>query len=328
MAEHAEGPRVIRGKGSWLEIGRQYGEELRAEIAHASRAIEGLAIAAGHDRMSLKARINDYIPYAQELPARWDELVGVAQGSCLAIEDVLLMQLLEDLLDVDACTTAGRAGFLLHAEMWFASHTDYAILISEPTDGPPVITVSCVGFLTGVGLNGSGFAMGVQSTSSRDARVGVPRAIVSRSALCASSAAEAVREATRHHRSGGNGFVIVTPTGAQVVETSAAIADVAEERPWAAHTNHYVSGKFQAVATREEESVQRLEEAVAMLGGVSDRELMEQARLLVQSPGFVPPSSDHSVVTALVMLADIEAGSVQTAPGGGGTGPWVSVTLP
>ena len=123
--------------------------------------------------MSLKARINDYIPYAQELPARWDELVGVAQGSCLAIEDVLLMQMLEDLLDVDACTTAGRAGILLHAEMWFASHTDYAVLISEPAGGPPVITVSCIGFLTGVGLNGSGFAMGVQSTSSRGARVGV-----------------------------------------------------------------------------------------------------------------------------------------------------------
>jgi cobalamin biosynthesis protein CbiD len=41
------------------------------------------------------------------------------------------------------------------------------------------------------------------------------------------SAAEAVREATRHHRSGGNGFVIVTPTGVQVAETSAAIDDVA-----------------------------------------------------------------------------------------------------
>jgi len=328
MAEHTEGPRVIRCKGSWLEMGRQYGEELRADIAHASRAIEELAIAAGHDRMSLKARINDYIPYAQKLPARWDELVGVAQGSCLAIEDVLLMQMLEDLLDVDACTTAGRDGLLLHAEMWFASHTDYAVLISEPTGGPPVITVSCIGFLTGVGLNGSGFAMGVQSTSSRDARVGVPRAMVSRSALCALSAAEAVREATRHHRSGGNGFVIVTPTGVQVVETSAAIDDVTEERPWGAHTNHYISDKFQTVANSAGESVQRLEEAVATLGGVSDRELMERARFLVQSPGFVPRSPDRSVVTAFVMLADIELGAVQTAPGGGGRGPWVRVTLP
>jgi hypothetical protein len=192
--------------------------------------------------------------------------------------------------------------------MWFASHTDYAVLISEPADGPPVITVSCIGFLTGVGLNGSGFAMGVQSTSSRDVRVGVPRAMVSRSALTALSAAEAVREATRHHRSGGNGFVIVTPTGA--------------------HTNHYISNKFQTVADNAGESVQRLEETVATLGSVSDRELMERARFLVQSPGFVPRSPDRSVVTAFVMLADIEVGSVQTAPGGGGRGPWVRVTLP
>jgi hypothetical protein len=72
----------------------------------------------------------------------------------------------------------------------------------------------------------------------------------------------------------------------QVVETSAAIDDVTGERPWAAHTNHYISDKFQTVATSEGESVQRLEEAVAMLGGVSDRELMERARFLVQSPGF------------------------------------------
>jgi hypothetical protein len=328
MAEHTKGPRVIRCEGSWLEIGRQYGEELRADIAHAFRAIEKLAMAAGHDRMSLRARIDEYIPYAQELPARWDELVGVSQGSRLAIEDVLLMQLLEDLLDVDACTTAGRAGFLLHAEMWFASHTDYAILISEPAGGPPVITVSCIGFLTGVGLNGSGFAMGVQSTSSRDVRVGVPRAMVSRSALCARSAAEAVREATRHHRSGGNGFVVVTPTGVQVIETSAGIDDVTEERPWGAHTNHYISTKFLTVADSAGESVQRLKQTVATLGSVSDRELVERARLLVQSPGFVPRSPDHSVVTAFVMLADVEVGSLHTAPGGGERGPWVRVALP
>src|SRR5262245_51616276 len=102
--------------------------------------------------------------------------------------------------------------------------------MAEHTGRPRVIR--CKGSWLEMGRQyGSGFAMGVQSTSSRDVRVGVPRAMVSRSALCALSAAEAVREATRHHRSGGNGFVIVTPTGVQVIETSAAIDDVTEERP-------------------------------------------------------------------------------------------------
>ena len=67
---------------------------------------------------------------------------------------------------------------------------------------------------------------------------------------------------------------------------------------------------------------------MATLSGVSDRELMEGARFLVQSPGFVPRSPDRSVVTAFVMLADTELGSLQTAPGGGGRGPWLRVTLP
>ena len=223
-------------------------------------------MAVGYSRVSLESRIRDYLPYARQLPARWDELLGVAQGSGLAIENVLLMQLLEDLLEVEACTTVGRAGVLLHAEMWFASHTDYAVLISEPDFGPPVITVSCIGFLTGVGLNGSGFAMGVQSTSSRDARVGVPRAMVSRSALCARSAVDAVGQATGHHRSGGNGFVIVSPQGVQVVETSAVIHDVSAERLWGGHTNHYVSGKFDRVATSDQESAHRLEQALETVG--------------------------------------------------------------
>jgi hypothetical protein len=152
--------------------------------------------------------------------------------------------------------------------------------------------------------------------------------MVARPAPCAWSAAGAVREATRHHRSGGNGFVIVTPAGARVVETSAAIGDITGERPWAAHTNHYLSAKFATAADSDAESAQRLDDAAAMLGGVSDRELRERARLLVQGPGFVPRGPDPSVVTAFVMLADTRAGSVETAPGGGGSGPWLRVTLP
>src|SRR5258708_19719215 len=97
MAEHTEGPRVIRCKGSWLEIGRQYGEELRADIAHASRAIEELAMAAGHDRMSLKALINDYIPYAQKLPAICYHLFSVTNESYLAIKHVLFLHILKTL---------------------------------------------------------------------------------------------------------------------------------------------------------------------------------------------------------------------------------------
>ena len=43
-------------------------------------------MAAGYTRVSLESRIRDYLPYARQLPARWDELIGVAQGSGLAIE--------------------------------------------------------------------------------------------------------------------------------------------------------------------------------------------------------------------------------------------------
>lgn len=56
--------------------------------------------------------------------------------------------------------------------------------------------------------------------------------------------------------------------------------------------------------------------------------MRDNGRFLVQSPGFIPRSPDGSVVTAFVMLADVRLGSLQTAPGGGGKGSWISVALP
>ena len=125
-----------------------------------------------------------------------------------------------------------------------------------------------------------------------------PRAMVSRSALCAGRAVNAVGQATGHHRSGGNGFVIVSPQGVQVIETSAVVHDVSAERLWGGHTNHYVSGKFDRVATSDEESAHRLEQALATVGAAKAREMRDTGRFLVQSPGFVPGSPDGSVVTA------------------------------
>ena len=141
-------------------------------------------------------------------------------------------------------------------------------------------------------------------------------------------AVDAVGQATGHHRSGGNGFVIVSPQGVQVIETSAVVHDVSAERLWGGHTNHYVSGKFDRVATSDEESAHRLEQALATVGAAKAREMRDTGRFLVQSPGFVPGSPDGSVVTAFVLLADVELGSLHTAPGGGGKGPWISVALP
>lgn len=309
-------------------MGRQYGEELRDDVRDALEAVLDLAADAGHRDEQLAERIAAYVPFARRLPERCEELTGVAEGAGIGFRDVLLMQMLEDLLDVDACTTAARAGTLLHAEMWFASQTKSAVFVAEPPEGPPVITVSCAGFLTGVGLNGSGFAVGVQSTASLDARVGVPRALVSRNVLCAPSADNAVREATGHQRSGGNGFVIATGSGVRTVETSATRQFVSDEMPWGAHTNHYTSAALSAVAKRAGESAGRLDEAAQAIREATDEGVATDAKAMVQSSGFVPRSPDGSVVTAFVMVANVQGGSVEVAPGDGRQGPWTVVALP
>lgn len=205
-------PHVLRAEGSWRDIGQAYGEQFREELRVARSAVYDLTAALEIKPSSVAERVGAFVPWAREsTPDRWNELAGVAEGSGLSLEDVLLMHLLEDLFNVDACTSGAADGVLAHAEMWFAGQSDYAVLVASPTNGPPTVTVSCVGFLTGVGLNASGFALGVQSTSSTDAKVGVPRALISRQVLCAPSANEALKHTDTAHRSGGNGYVC-TPT--------------------------------------------------------------------------------------------------------------------
>ena len=232
----------VHAQGSWREIGRSYGEALRDEIQRALEAYEQIAPSLGGDVPELLSRVAPFAePARRHALTRFEELVGMAEGADIRLEQALLLNCVEELTDFEACTTAASGRFLVHAEMWYPEQTDVAVLVATPAAGPALVAVSCAGFLTGVPPSSAGFAQGVQSIFSTDSRVGVPRVMVSRDALCATDPDRAIREACNPHRAGGYGYVSRRSTATASSRRRAPDARSSSRRYSRCHTNHYLS---------------------------------------------------------------------------------------
>jgi isopenicillin-N N-acyltransferase like protein len=317
----------VDAQGSWREIGRSYGEALRDEIQGGLDAYEQIAPSLGGTVPELLSRVARFAePARPHAPARVEELVGMAEGAGIRLEQALLLNCIEELTEFEACTTAASGRFLVHAEMWYPQQTDVAVLVAAPAAGPAFIAVSCAGFLTGVGASSAGFAQGVQSTFSTDARVGVPRVMVSRDALCAADVDRAIREACNPHRAGGYGYVIASADGNRIIETSGAHCEVFEPSPLAAHTNHYLSTTCAAVGRHlSAGSAPRLaatEEALRE----GELEMLEDCQHLLSTSGFQATGSDSATIFA--MACDVETGRLCISDGDPRDGRWEAFDVP
>lgn len=318
---------VVEATGSWREIGRAYGEELRDAIQRAVAFYEGLVPMLGGTTAELHQQLGPYIEAARvHAPVRFAELEGMAVGANIRLEDAMLMNCVEELTNIDACTTAGKGRFLVHAEMWYAEQTEIGVLVARPDDGPTVVAVSCVGFLTGVGANAAGFAQGAQSAFAIDERVGVPRVMPSRDALCAANADAALAAACAPKRAGGYGYLISTRDRHRLLETSATRAELATDGPVGVHTNHYISALAAVEVPSGGDSELRLARAQAAVGDASFESLADCQALLCRD-GFRPCRSSDSA-TIFGFVCDLETGAVAVSDGDPLTASWTALRVP
>ena len=318
---------VTEASGTWRQIGQAYGEALRPAIAKALRSYERLEHELRVTAPELLTRVAPYGEAARMHSSdRFAELAGMAEGADIGIEQALLLNCVEELTDIEACTTAVKGRFLMHAEMWYADQDDISVLVASPPRGPTVVVAGCAGFLTGVGASSAGFAQGVQSTFSTDSRLGVPRVMHSRDALCASDSVQAVIAACGPHRAGGYGYVIADRRGHRVVETSARRCRVLPGTSAAVHTNHYVSDLAGIGRDAGGDSRERFEFARGVLSAAELRSLEDCAGVL-SDDGFRPCRAGDTATT-FGLACDLETGSLCISDGDPRDGRWTQLAVP
>jgi hypothetical protein len=237
-------------------------------------------------------------------------------------------------------TISGPGYTLLgHNEQWLAGDVGHmAVVVELPDDGPALVSPTLACCLPAVGMNEYRVAQGIQSLVADDDGVGIPRVLVSRHALVASSPADALRRATLPGRAGGYGHSFAFGTGSAMhIETSA--TRFAVNGLPGGHTNHYLDPELaerapapgpgsQARLARLQELVSERSPATpAALGGIladhgggGPQTICEHGRAggVRGTPGGAPVNeapADEASAIVFSMICDLDLGRMWVAPG-------------
>jgi isopenicillin-N N-acyltransferase like protein len=214
---------------------------------------------------------------------------------------------------------------LAHNEHWLAGDAgNIAVVIDRPADGRVAVaspTIVCC--LPAVGLNAHGGAQGVGSLTASDDGVGVPRVLVSRSALDSRDREDAIARTSMPGRAGGYGYVFAFPGGnAFAVETTGKLSKLLEGP--GVHTNHYQDAELAELAPPASDGskarLTRLRQLVAERVPATAQDLMEIMRDHDSSPQAIclhpnPAEGDEASACMFSMMVDVDAHRMWVAPG-------------
>ena len=275
MPIHTDPVPMIKVKGSHREIGRQIGEACSRQIQHcvenAHVMIDDSYPYLALDWHGATIQSRKYIPFAQErYPQYVEELVGMAEGSGISLEDMVVLVSMEavtsDALHLDKCTsfavnndrTADGHVLIAHNEDWSpAEEEDVFVVHAEPEDEPPFLAMTYGGYPSAVGFNAYGVSQCCDSVYPTDSRIGVPRLIVARGVLAAETPSDAISRALIPQRAAGYNHLIVHESGEiYSIEASARnFAMLYGEDGALAHTNFYIDPQMQEIENDPDELV-------------------------------------------------------------------------
>ena len=209
-----------------------------------------------------------------------------------------------------------NTALIAHNEHWLAGDLgNVAVVIDLPEDGRvPVASPTVVCCLPAVGMNAHGGGQGIGSLNAVDDGVGVPRVLVSRSSLEASSRADAIARAAVRGRAGGYGHVYAFPDDAFTVETTGREHRVLDHD--GPHTNHYLDPDLAVLAPPPSEGsrarLTRLQELLTERHPSSPEELMNIMRDHVSAPQAIclhpePEEGEEASAVMFSMVADVGA---------------------
>jgi isopenicillin-N N-acyltransferase-like protein len=220
--------------------------------------------------------------------------------------------------------TADGSTLVAHNEHWLAGDAgNVAVVIDRPAEGrAPVASPTVVCCLPAVGMNGHGGAQGIGSLTASDDGVGIPRVLVSRSALEARDRRDAIARAALPGRAGGYGHVYGFADGdCFTLETSGREHRVLDGP--SPHTNHYRSDLAELAPPPSEGSrarLARLRQLLEERAPSGPEDVMEIMRDHDSAPQAIclhpdPAEGDEASACMFSMIADLGARRMWVAIG-------------
>ena len=352
--------RTFSFSGTPGQIGEAFGESCRDEIpqlydarlrnairqakAHGGREVDEAAVLA-IARACLE-------PTRAHHPEGFAELEGIARGAGLPVEKILAMNGLTDIRDVlarggeleslggcSAFVVAGdqtQSGKLLCGQTWDLATDNMPHVIGvhrKPDAGPETWTLTTVGCLSLIGLNGAGIAVGTTNIRTKDARPGVTYLSMIHKALSSTTIEQAAAAISEAPRAGAHFFFVADAEGrALALETSPGRVERVEVSSGAyVHANHCLVPAHQAIETEVPSTSspfrqQRLEAVIARDSGsavldsakawLGDRENGENA---------ISRSDFNNISTNGAVVMEPQSGTIHASHGPTHEATWIDL---
>jgi isopenicillin-N N-acyltransferase like protein len=267
---------LYRVAGTHREIGQQLGESAKEQVIHSIENAR-LLLESAYEELQLtwegaRTQSRKYMPFAQErYPQYVDEILGIAEGAGADFDDIATLNAMEavtmDALHLTKCTSIAVNGqhtsdehvLIGHNEDWLPEdEPDVYLVHAKPVDEPPFLAMSYGGLLPNIGINAAGIAQCCDSVYTNDSRIGIPRVVVSRAVLGATSPGEAIRSMLAPHRAAGYNHLFAHESGEVYnVEVSAKkFAILYGEDGYVIHTNFLLDPQMQVIEDEPDELVE------------------------------------------------------------------------
>jgi isopenicillin-N N-acyltransferase-like protein len=250
--------REIRVSGTPREMGRQIGEAARDEIrgfAEVALARVNMSVTVSRERaMSVAAQSAQFA--ARYAPHMMDELAGMAEGSGLTVDDLMLLQVRNQLRaePEGACTSisATVAGQSILAQNW---DNDpgldlYTIVLTRrPSGKPALMNITQAGLIAYIGFNDAGIGLCLNTLPAPARDVGVPHYFTVRGIYESASLQGAVQAVRRADRAIPANIILATPQGPADLEVTLQGVHVLTPRGAACHYDAHQAAKQIAIIT-------------------------------------------------------------------------------
>ena len=296
--EVVDGSKVLHLKGTPREIGRQHGVLLKDDIREQVRylfdvkakefkpELLGIKVPLDAKRLILTIAQNQ----RAFVPARFhEELAGIAEGSGVALDEIIAANFIPEMFHCSGFALAGSAtkdGTLYHGRIldygcdWKLQ--DHAVIIvAEPDGAIPFVNVTYAGFVGSVtGMNARKISIGEMGGGGLGHWDGIPMAFLVRMALEeADDLDEAIAMFRDHPRTCQYFYVVADGNSKQAVGLEASwdaftVVRMGESEPRLPHA--IPDAVLLSIGTRYEELAHRVKAGLGTFDAESARHLMDR----------------------------------------------------
>jgi isopenicillin-N N-acyltransferase-like protein len=334
----------IHVQGSWGEMGHQVGQMFAPLIErHVEAWLGHVRAETGSTREAALAAAMTYAgPIQAHAPFLWEEIEGIARGSGLPLDQVMLLQARAEVMrsrkeagmpPALECTTFAVGGRrTASGAVLYGQNVDLVPFLQEfgvvirqyPKDAPAALFYTTAGLVGHNGMNEAG--VGICANFINDPAgwgEGLPRYMLSRLALREDSAERALAAALRPPRAASRNLLIADASGvfldAEVLRKEVAVLRGKDDL--LVHANHLEAPEFAGYETPGENSCHRRQRLQEMLEGATAPITVGHVQDFYRDHANAPhgvcahPFPGRNVQTVASLIGDLTARELHMAKG-------------